>query len=96
MPDPQQLDFATSRGRTVFTFNTRDFVKLHREYLAERCQQSGIIVPDQIHVGLIARRLLKLIDGRSVTDMQNWLEFLSNWRKILKSLQFTHVHDTIR
>ncbi len=78
--DETQLAFATSEQRTIFTFNTRDFVQLHRERLEEGQEHSGIVVSDQLQVGLLLRRLLKLLDARNSADMHNWLEFLSNWR----------------
>jgi hypothetical protein len=79
-PDQDHLDYATSQGRTIFSFNTRDFVKLHTAYLSENRHHAGIIVSDQVQIGLIVRRLLKLLHGRSAEEMRNWLEFLSNWR----------------
>ena len=79
VPDETQLAFATQQNRTIFTFNTRDFAQLHKSYLATGEHHAGIIVSDQVQVGLILRRLLKLIDAKSSEDMENWLEFLSNW-----------------
>jgi len=80
VPDGEQLAYATAERRTIFTFNTRDFAVLHTEYLSQQREHAGIIVSDQLQVGLIVRRLLKLLDAKSDEDMQNWLEFLSNWR----------------
>jgi hypothetical protein len=78
--DAEQLAFAVSQNRTIFTFNRGDFVQLHIEYLRQDRSHAGIIVSDQLEIGTIIRRLLKLIDARSADDMHNWLEFLSNWR----------------
>jgi hypothetical protein len=78
--DQDHLEYATSIGRTIFTFNTRDFDRLHRMYLSTNRHHAGIIVSDQLHVGVILRRLLKLLNARSAADMENWLEYLSNWR----------------
>jgi hypothetical protein len=78
--DTEQLAFATSQKRTIFSFNRGDFVQLHIEYLGQNRPHAGIIVSDQLEIGIIIRRLLKLLDSRSAEDMQNWLEFLSNWR----------------
>jgi hypothetical protein len=75
-----QLAFACSQDRTIFTFNRGDFVTLHIQYLNQNHNHSGIIVSDQLEIGVIMRRLLKLIDSRSAEDMHSWLEFLSNWR----------------
>ena len=80
--DEAQLAFATAEQRTIFTFNARDFVQLHGEWVEKGQEHSGIVVSDQLQlqVGVVLRRLLKLLDGRSAEDMRNWLEFLSSWR----------------
>jgi hypothetical protein len=41
---------------------------------------SGIIVSDQLETGVLLRRLMKLMDSKSASDMRDWLVFLSNWR----------------
>jgi hypothetical protein len=78
--DADQLAFAASQNRTVFTFNRGDFAKLHGDYLEREQTHAGIIVSDQLEISVVIRRLLRLIDGRRADDMRNWLEFLSNWR----------------
>ena len=78
--DEEHLDYATSLNRTVFKFNTRDFAKLHAAYLAAGRHHAGIIVSDQVQIGVIVRRLLKLLNARSAAEMQDHLEYLSNWR----------------
>ena len=78
--DAAQLAFATEQKRTIFTFNTRDFAQLHKLYLEMGIPHAGIIVSDQIQVGVLVRRLLKLMDAKSADEMENWLEFLGNWR----------------
>ena len=80
MSDEEQLRFAAQENRTLFTFNTRDFVQLHQIYLEEDKHHAGIVVSDQLQVGLLTKRLLKLLDAKTGVEMQDWLEFLSNWR----------------
>ncbi len=47
--DAEHLDYATSQGRVLYSFNVADFYRLHKDYLA---QGKG-------HVGIVlARRLL--------------------------------------
>lgn len=78
--DEEHLNYASSLNRTIFTFNTRDFAQLHTLYLAAGRHHAGIIVSDQAHIGVIVRRLLRLLNARSATEMQDRLEYLSNWR----------------
>lgn len=80
VPDSEQLIFASVQNRVVFTFNRGDFIQLHTEFLQQNRVHAGIIVSDQLEIGVVIRRLLKLLDGRSAHDMLNWLEFLGAWR----------------
>jgi hypothetical protein len=65
----------------IFTHNRGDFVRLHIAYLESGRQHAGIVVSDQLAVGMLLRRLLRLLDARSREEMENSLEFLSNWRR---------------
>ena len=78
--DDVHLQYAAEQGRVVFTFNRGDFFQLHTEWLANDRHHAGIIVSDQVGTGVLMRRLLRLIDEKSASDMLDWLEFLSNWR----------------
>ncbi len=80
IPDEYHLEHATFLKRTVFTFNVRDFARLHTEYVSTGRHHSGIVVSAQLPVGVILRRLLKLLNARSAADMYDWLEYLGNWR----------------
>ncbi|MEM9777755.1 MAG: DUF5615 family PIN-like protein [Chloroflexota bacterium] len=79
-PDEFQLAFTAENNRVIFTFNRGDFFQLHTKWLGEGKNHSGIIVSDQLSTGVVMRRLLKLIDEKPAGEMQNWLEFLSNWQ----------------
>jgi hypothetical protein len=80
VPDAEQLTFAAAQSRAVFTFNRGDFVALHVLYLQQHQHHAGIVVSDQLEIGVIVRRLLRLLDVRTDEDMRNQLEFLSSWR----------------
>lgn len=80
MPDERHLEYASELHRVVLTFNVRDFARLHKEYLATGRHHAGIIVSEQLQVGVIVRRLLKLLGVRSAADMRDRLEYLGNWR----------------
>jgi hypothetical protein len=79
-PDEQHLEYATSQARVLLTFNRGDFARLHSARLAQGRSHAGIIVSDQLETGVIVRRVLRLLAARSASHMQNWLEYLSNWR----------------
>ena len=79
--DHEQLAYAATEGRAIYTFNVPDFCRLHAEWIAAGKPHAGIIVARQqtYSVGEQMRRLLKLITTRSAEDMANRLEFLSDW-----------------
>lgn len=80
VPDGQHLEYATSLNRVIFTFNTRDFALLHKQWAIAERHHAGIVVSDQGQVGQLARRLLKLADTLSAEEMQDRLELLGSWR----------------
>ena len=70
-PDQEHIEYATSLDRVILTFNVRDYTRLHYEYLSTGRHHSGIIVSDQLQVGTLVRRLLKLMASKSATSMRN-------------------------
>jgi len=78
--DEAQLIFSTSRQRVIITHNKKDFILLHNEYVKARKTHSGIILSDQLPVGTMLKRVMKLWFSLSPEDMKNRLEFLSNWK----------------
>jgi hypothetical protein len=81
LDDTVQLDFAASQDRVLYTFNVRDFYRLHTEYLTQGRGHAGIILAAQqrYSIGEQVRRLLRLIRTKSAEEMKNSIEFLSNW-----------------
>jgi hypothetical protein len=79
--DEEQLVFAASQGRVLFTFNASDFCRIHAELLSQGNSHAGIIVaPQQRYTaGERVRRLLKVIAAKTAEEMRDRLEFLSNW-----------------
>jgi len=79
--DEQQLEWAASNGRALYSFNRGDFYGLHTIWLREGRHHSGLILSRQgLSVGEQMRRLLRLIAARSAEDMQDHVEFLTAWR----------------
>jgi len=76
--DEEQLEFAVSDDRTIYTLNVADFCRLHGEFLSVGRKHAGIIViPRQRYsVGEKIRRLTELIDTVTAEEMRNRLEFL--------------------
>ena len=79
--DYEQLEYATAQGRVLYTFNRRHFCALHASLLSSGKGHAGIVVCHQkrYSIGEQMRRLLSLIAANTAEDMQDRLEFLSNW-----------------
>ena len=81
-PDEEQLEFAKQHGRVLFSFNVGDFCRLNGEWLHASRSHAGIIVSHQWQrhsIGTQLRGLLRLSAQRTATEMQNQLEYLSDW-----------------
>jgi hypothetical protein len=79
--DERQLTFAAAQGRAIYSFNVAHFCRLHSHWLAAQMSPAGIILARQrqFPVGEQMRRLVTLVNRLSWEDMQNRLEFLSDW-----------------
>ena len=78
--DKDQLDWATEQGRALYSFNVRDFSRLHSEILIQGKSHAGIIVvPRQRYsIGDQLRGLLNLSKSYTAEDVLNQLIFLGN------------------
>ena len=79
--DEQQLTWATEHNRVIFSFNIRDFYRLHTMLLEQGASHGGIILTPQqrYSIGDLLRGVLHLINTRSAEAMVGQLEFLSDW-----------------
>jgi Domain of unknown function (DUF5615) len=79
--DEEQLDWANANGRVIFSFNARDFYKLHIVRLEQNLFHRGIILDPQQRYGIgdLMRGVLRLINSTSAEEMQGQVEFLSDW-----------------
>jgi hypothetical protein len=75
--DMAQLEYATERGRVLYTFNVGHFCQLHAQHLAQgKCHAGIIVVFRQCYaVGEQLRRLLQLISMKSAEEIRNNLHF---------------------
>lgn len=75
--DSDQLSFALGQGRTILTFNVKDFVRLASEFAAEGSLHNGIIVSDHLPFRELLRRILVLLrrhENEELVDRLLWLQ----------------------
>ena len=78
--DEDQLIFAAKQNRVLFSYNKRDFAILHYRWQTSHKSHPGILLSDQLPVGIILRRFMKLYFTIPSEDMLNRLEYLGNWK----------------
>ena len=78
--DVGQLAFAAENRRSLFSYDKRHFARIHYEWMSIKRQHAGIILSDQLTIGLLLRRLMKLHFSLTTEDMINRLEYLSSWK----------------
>jgi hypothetical protein len=78
--DIAELTYAAEKMRTIFSYNRRDFVMIHYEWMKIGRPHAGIILSDQLPIGIILRRLMRLYYAVNREDMKNRLEYLGTWK----------------
>lgn len=79
LTDEEQLKFAASIEAAILTHNVKDFPRIHHEFMEKGLSHKGVVVAKQISIGEIVKRLLRLTAEVTTEDMENRLEYLSNW-----------------
>lgn len=79
--DADQLSYATSQGRVLYSFNVGDFYRIHSRLLEEGSGHAGIILAQQgrFSIGEQLRQLLRISATLSPEEMRSRVEFLGSW-----------------
>jgi hypothetical protein len=79
--DADHLAYATQQGRVLCTFNIGDYYGLHTDWATQGRRHAGVVLMPQQHysVGEQMRRLFRLMAHRGSDEMENRVEFLSEW-----------------
>ncbi|NET56646.1 MAG: hypothetical protein F6K47_10925 [Symploca sp. SIO2E6] len=78
--DEEQLQWASEHQRIIYSFNIRDFYRIHTHLMENNQEHSGIILGLQNYsIGEQMRRILRIIATKSAEEMKNQVEFLSAW-----------------
>ncbi|PZO40704.1 MAG: hypothetical protein DCF17_11670 [Shackletoniella antarctica] len=81
--DEQQLLWATAHNRVLYSHNVKDFYQLHAQFLVAGKAHAGIALLHQDHsLGDQLRGILGLIATKTAENMQNQLEFLTQYTKL--------------
>ena len=71
LADADQMTHAASQGRAILTYNSKDFARLLDQYWWEGREHQGVIVSQQMPIGELLRRTLRLLNSITPDQMQN-------------------------
>ena len=79
--DEDHLKFASTQRRVLFSYNARDYFRIHSQLLAAGESHAGVILAPQqrYSIGEQVRRLVHLLSSRNPEEMTDQVEFLSSW-----------------
>lgn len=78
--DEDHFAFAASQGRAVLTFNIRDFVPIAKTWIRNDKCFTGLVVSEQMPLGELLRRTLRLLSQREEKEINNTIVWLSDYR----------------
>lgn len=81
LSDFEQLKYAFSQNRVIFTFNVADFYRIHTEFIKKGLNHAGIILSRQLPIGIIVKALLKVLSDIKHEKLRNNIVWLSDWIK---------------
>jgi len=80
LSDEEHLEFAQSPQRAILTHNHDDFARLFDQYWRTGKDHYGIIVSEQLPIGIILKRLLQMLDTISAEEMKNSFRNLGEFK----------------
>ena len=75
--DEEQLQQASERGRSLFSFNTKHFPQIARK----SPKHKGIILSHQFSLSRILKALNRFFNESSAEEMEDQVRWLSDWEK---------------
>lgn len=79
LDDETQMVFAANEGRVLLTHNVQHFVPLFERWWHAGLSHSGVIVSQQIPLGELQRRVLRLLEATTPAEMRNNLRNLAEF-----------------
>jgi uncharacterized protein with PIN domain len=79
LTDLDQIQYAISEERVLFTHNIADFCKIHSGFINKGYEHNGLIVSRQLPIGVIVKALLRLLSSVNYEKIRNNIIWLSDW-----------------
>lgn len=80
--DEEQLEFAATQGRVLFSANVADFARIHKAWLQAGRHHSGLVLlhRQRTPIGIQVRALTRLANALVPGAMRDRQEYLSGWQ----------------
>jgi Domain of unknown function (DUF5615) len=78
--DRDQLEYCCMQKRAILTFNIDDFTLLHEEFIAAEKEHWGIILSTREPIGVLLRRLLRLLNSLTADELKNQIQWLNEFK----------------
>ncbi|NOH03813.1 MAG: DUF5615 family PIN-like protein [Chloroflexi bacterium] len=75
--DEEQLQKASDHGRAIFSFNTKDFLRIAQHVSTHK----GIIVSKRKPFSIVLKALMRFFNESSTEEMEDQVRWLSDWEK---------------
>ncbi len=69
--DREQFEFAIRQERTILTHNSKHFDPLFAELAKDKIDHYGLITSEQLYIGDLLHRILRLLNSVSADEMRN-------------------------
>ena len=79
LDDESQMVFAKSEGRVLLTHNIQDFVPIFERWWYADLNHPGVVVSQQIPLGELQQRVLRLLEFVTADEMKNNLRNLAEF-----------------
>jgi len=81
LDDRAQLEYAIREHRAILTHNSQDFVRLLDECWRAGKEHYGVVVSEQLPLGEMFRRLLRLLNAVPADEMKNSFRNLGGFKQ---------------
>ena len=71
LDDSDQLEYAVSQRRAILTCNARHFEPLLEEWWQADRKHYGVIISEQVPIGEMLRRVIRLLNTVSADEIEN-------------------------
>jgi predicted nuclease of predicted toxin-antitoxin system len=83
LDDETQMVYAANEGRVLITHNIQDFVPIFERWWYAGLSHPGLVVSQQIPLGELQRRVVRMLEAVTADEMENNLRNLAEFAERL-------------